>query len=260
MKSSVLLLCFAASIAAIAQTAAKPATTTKPSATATKPSAGATAGSSEGLVKYPKGKTASAAARKTLFSLRVQDLKIGTGAEAEPGKMYKVKYTGWRAADGVVFDSWDQHPAPVLGEDGKPVMGDDGKPKTKAPEPASFPVGIGRMIAGFDQGFTGMRVGGIRRIFIPWQIGYGARTLPDRADHPGIPAKSDLVFEVELVDMTDLPASPHPNIPSGIPPGVPGGPAPPKPATPPAPTTPAPTSQPSTPPPTSQPQTPPSTN
>ena len=227
MKSSVLVLCLAASIAAIAQTAAKPATTTKPSATATKPSASATAGSSEGLVKYPKGKTASAAARKTLFSLRVQDLKIGTGAEAE-------------------------HPTPVTGEDGKPVMGDDGKPKTKAPEPASFPVGMGRMIAGFDQGFTGMRVGGIRRIFIPWQIGYGARTLPDRgADHPGIPAKSDLVFEVELVDMTDLPASPHPNIPSGIPPGVPGGPAPPKPTTPPAPSTP-----PSTPPTSSQPSTP----
>jgi peptidylprolyl isomerase len=252
MKSSVLVLCLAASMAAIAQTAAKPATTTtKPSATPTKSSATPT-GASGDLVKYPRGKTASPAVKKRLFSLRVQDLKIGTGAEAEPGKLYKVKYTGWRATDGVVFDSWDQHPTPVMGEDGKPVMGDDGKPKTKAPEPAAFPIGTGRVIAGFDQGFNGMRVGGIRRIFIPWQIGYGARTLPDRgADHPGIPAKSDLVFEVELVDITDLPAPPHPNIPQGIPPGVPGGPAPPKPATPPTPPP-----QPQTPPPSSQPQTP----
>lgn len=247
MKSTALVFCLAASLAAIAQTAAKPATTTtKPAATAAKPSASATAGE---LVKYPPGKKAAPEARKTLFSLRVQDLKVGTGVEAEPGKMYKVKYTGWRAADGVVFDSWDQHPTPVMGEDGKPVMGDDGKPKTKAPEPASFPVGMGRMIPGFDQGFTGMHVGGIRRIFIPWQLAYGARALPDRgADHPGIPAKSDLVFEVELVDLTELPAPPQPHIPQGIPPGVPGGPAPPKPATPPAPSTPPPTSQPSTPP------------
>ena len=99
--------------------------------------------------------------------------------------MYKVKYTGWRAADGVVFDSWDQHPTPVMDKDGKPVMGDDGKPKTEAPQPASFPVGVGRMIPGFDQGFAGMKVGGIRRIFIPWQLAYGARAMPDRgADHP----------------------------------------------------------------------------
>jgi peptidylprolyl isomerase len=177
-----------------------------------------------------------------------------------------VKYTGWRRADGVVFDSWDQHPTPVMDKDGKPVMGDDGKPKTNAPEPASFPVGMGRMIPGFDQGFAGMRVGGIRRIFVPWQLGYGTRAIPDRGpDRPGIPAKSDLVFEVELVGMTDLPMPPsHPNIPQGIPPGVPGGAAPPKPATPPAgappsgsvPSTPPPPSQPSTPPPTEKPPTP----
>jgi peptidylprolyl isomerase len=249
MKSTALVLCFAASLTAIAQTAAKPATTTtKPSSTAAR---SATAGAA--VVKYPPGKKPDLAPQKTLFALKVQDLKIGTGAQAEPMKMYKVKYTGWRRADGAVFDSWDQHPTPIMGEDGKPVMGDDGKPKTKAPEPASFPVGMGRMIPGFDQGFAGMRVGGIRRIFIPWQLAYGSRAIPDRgADHPGIPAKSDLVFEVELVDVSDLPAPPHPNIPQGMPPGVPGGSAPPKPATPP------PSSPPSTPPPsTPPPSTPP---
>ena len=183
MKSTALVLYFAAGLAAIAQTAAKPATTTsKPSATATK------AATAE-VVKYPPGKPASPAVKKTMFALRVQDLKIGTGAEAEPLKMYKVKYTGWRAADGVVFDSWDQHPTPVMGADGKPEVDADGKPKTTDPQPASFPVGLGRMIPGFDQGFSGMRVGGIRRIFVPWQLGYGSRPLPDRSpDHPGMPA------------------------------------------------------------------------
>ena len=277
MRSTALILCLAVSFAAIAQTAAKPATTTtKPSATAAKPAAASPAGAGAAVVKYPAGKKAEPGIKKTLFALTVQDLKVGTGPEAEPMKMYKVKYTGWRRADGVVFDSWDQHPAPVLGEDGKPVMGEDGKPKTKAPEPASFPVGIGRMIPGFDQGFAGMRVGGVRRIFVPWQLGYGSRALPDRGpDHPGIPAKSDLVFEVELVGIGDLPMPPsHPNIPPGVPggaapskPATPGQPASPgqpstpgQPATPPSgtvPSTPPQPSQPSTPPAPSQPSTPP---
>ncbi len=209
------------------------------------------------MVKYPPGKKADPGVKKTLFALKVQDLKIGTGPEAQPMKMYKVKYTGWRAADGVIFDSWDQHPAPIMDKDGKPEMGEDGKPKTGPPGPMTMPVGFGRMIPGFDQGFAGMHVGGIRRIFIPWQLGYGSRTMPDRdANHPGIPAKSDLVFEVELIEMTDPPPPQPPQVaapklPQGIPPGVPGGPAP-KPPTPP------PASQPSTPPPpTSQPSTPP---
>lgn len=253
MKLTALVLCLAAAAAASAQTAAKPATHPKPATSAKAPGASSTPGGGPGagLVKYPPGKKAAPEIKKTLFALKVQDLKVGTGAEAEPLKLYKVKYTGWRAADGVVFDSWDQHPTPVMGADGKPEMGEDGKPKTTEPQPASFPVGMGRMIPGFDQGFAGMKVGGIRRIFIPWQLGYGSRALPDRGpEHPGIPAKSDLVFEVELADISDLPMPPsHPNIPQGIPPGVPGGKAPPShPQTPPS-GTPPPSGDPSTPPP-----------
>ncbi len=257
MKSTTLVFCLAAAVAAHAQTAPKPSAPAAKPATAAKAASTATAG----LVKYPPGRKADLAPRKTLFSLRVQDLKVGTGPAAEPMKMYKLKYTGWRAADGVIFDSWDQHPTPVVGEDGKPEMGPDGKPKTSPPQPVTFPVGMGRMIPGFDQGFAGMHVGGIRRIFVPWQLGYGTRAMPDRGpDHPGIPAKSDLVFEVELIEMTDLPmppnhpmpgapgsAVPHPSAP-GQPPTPPPSGAPPTGSAPATPPTPPPTSQPSTPP------------
>jgi len=263
MKSIALILCMAAAVAAHAQIAVKPAAAPATPAKATSTTPGASQGAT--AVKYPTGKKAEPAIKQTLFSLKVQDLNIGTGPVAEPMKIYKVKYTGWRASDGVVFDAWDQHPTPVMGEDGKPVMGDDGKPKVGPPQPATFPVGMGRMIPGFDQGFTGMKVGGIRRIFIPWQLAYGARAMPDRgADHPGIPAKSDLVFDVELVAIEELPAghppmsgasgaSPHsmtPPPPSGAPSGA-GA------STPSTPSTPPPTSAPSTPPPSSQPSTPP---
>ena len=61
---------------------------------------------------------------------------------------------------------------------------------------------MGRVIPGFDYGLEGMKIGGKRRIFIPWQMAYGtARSRPSRPPGltgPGIPAKSDLIFDVEL--------------------------------------------------------------
>jgi len=162
------------------------------------------------------------------FSLRYEDIKVGTGPEGEPVKMWHIKYTGWRAADGVEFDSWDQHRMPVI-KDGKPEMGPDNKPIMQDPEPMAIPQGVGRVIPGFDWGLAGMRIGGKRRIFIPWQLAYGTHVIPDRPDHPGIPAKSDLIFDVELVDVTDLPQPrpmmmpPHPG--AGMPPGAPAHPA-----------------------------------
>jgi peptidylprolyl isomerase len=184
--------------------------------------------------------------KKTAFSLQYQEIKVGDGAVAEPNKMYKVHYTGWLAADGRKFDSSYDHPGPPLKDkDGKPVMGDDGKPKLDAPQPMQFPQGFGRVIPGFDQGFDGMKIGGKRRIFIPWQLAYGAkgRPGPDK-DHPGIPEKANLIFDVELVDVTDLPMpANHPPMggmhpmPGGRPmPGAPG--APPQPAAPPVPSMP----------------------
>jgi peptidylprolyl isomerase len=170
--------------------------------------------------------------KKTAFSLQYQEIKIGTGAVAEPNKMYKVFYTGYLAADGYKFDSSDDHRQPLKDKDGKPVMGDDGKPKLDVPQPMPFPQGMGRVIPGFDQGYEGMKINGKRRIFIPWQLAYGAKGRPGPdAAHPGIPPKADLIFDVELVDVSEMPTPPqrppmggmHP-MPGAPPPGAPGAP------------------------------------
>jgi peptidylprolyl isomerase len=237
-RISLILLMAASTAAAIAQTAAKPA---PHAATAARPAARpATNG-----VKLPPGVPPVKGPVITAFSLRYQDIKIGTGADAEPRKMYKVHYTGWLAADGHKFDSSYDHPGqPVLDKDGNLVRGADGKITIGEPQPISFPQGLGRVIPGFDQGFTGMKIGGKRRLFIPWQLAYGAlgRPGPDAAN-PGIPAKADLIFDIELVDQSDIAMPPnHPgmggmrSMPSG---SAPQPPAPTHPSSPDQPAAPA---------------------
>jgi peptidylprolyl isomerase len=240
MKHTALfLLMAAATVAASAQTtAAKPATT---SSTAARPATTAHASTATGI-KLPPGVPPVRGILKTAFALKYQDIKIGTGADAEPSKVYKVHYTGWLASTGYKFDSSYDHPGqPIKDKDGKPVLGDDGKPKLGDPQPMAFPQGYGRLIPGFDQGFAGMKIGGKRRIFIPWQLAYGekGRPGPDAA-HPVIPPEADLIFDITLVDVTDLPAPPSRPMPprhAGAAPPKPGAPgAPPSPAQPGAPT------------------------
>jgi peptidylprolyl isomerase len=184
-------------------------------------------------VSLPAGLKPVDAKVETAFSLKYQEIAIGTGADALPNQMYKVLYTGWLAADGSKFDSTDDHPRPpVLDKDGQPVLDADGKPKLGDPQPIAFPQGFGRVIPGWDQGFGGMKIGGKRRLFIPWQLAYGARGRPGPdAAHPGIPPKADLIFDIELVSVTDIP------MPAGHPGfgGMPGTPVrPPTPPTAPA--------------------------
>jgi FKBP-type peptidyl-prolyl cis-trans isomerase len=102
--------------------------------------------------------------------LKVEDLQVGTGAEAVAGKKVTVHYTG-TLTDGSKFDS----------------SLDRGRP-------FDFPLGAGRVIKGWDEGVAGMKVGGKRRLTIPPELGYGARGFP-----PVIPPNSTLVFEVELL-------------------------------------------------------------
>lgn len=101
--------------------------------------------------------------------LKIEDLKVGTGAEATPGKMVTVHYTGW-LTNGTKFDS----------------SVDRGKP-------FKFHLGGGQVIQGWDKGVAGMKVGGKRKLTIPPELGYGARGVGP------IPPNSTLVFEVELL-------------------------------------------------------------
>lgn len=146
------------------------------------------------------------------FSLRYQDIKIGDGAEALPGKKYTLHYTGWNAASGSKFDSTYEHHANLKDKDGKPVVGDDGKYKQDpAPQPFTFNWEDHKVIPGLEQGILGMKVGGKRRIIIPYQMAYGVygRRGPNAA-HPGVTPKSDIVFDVELLDVADPYAKPKP--------------------------------------------------
>ena len=103
--------------------------------------------------------------------LKIEDLKVGEGAEAKAGNLVKVNYTG-TLTDGTKFDSsYDRN------------------------EPFEFTLGAGQVIEGWDKGFAGMKVGGQRKLTIPPSMGYGDQTVGS------IPANSTLVFEVELLEV-----------------------------------------------------------
>jgi peptidylprolyl isomerase len=142
---------------------------------------------------------------ESALALRYIDIKPGDGAEAQPGQFYTVHYTGWLGSDGTKFDS-----------------------SLDRNEPITFQQGVRGVIPGWDYGFAGMHVGGKRRLFIPYQLAYGERGRP-----PVIPAKSDLIFDIELISASDTP--PPPPEPPAPPPAEPAQPATPPQTTPPPP-------------------------
>jgi peptidylprolyl isomerase len=219
MKHAVLTLLMAASaVAASAQTPASPAVA-KPAEA--KPTAAAdTSANPEDIPAHladirckpfktcvldvPPGIPPANVNLETAFTLHYQDIEIGAGAVAEPGDRYTFHYTGWIAADGTKFDSTYDHRRVVMDKDGKPAKDANGKNKLGPPEPFSFTEGEGRVIPGLDLGIEGMRVGGKRRIVIPYQLAYGARgRRGPNAAHPGVPPKADLIFDVDLLEVTD---------------------------------------------------------
>jgi FKBP-type peptidyl-prolyl cis-trans isomerase len=105
--------------------------------------------------------------------LEIENQRLGTGAEAVAGKSVSVHYTG-RLTDGSKFDS-----------------------SRDRNEPFSFRLGAGQVIKGWDQGVAGMKVGGMRKLTIPAELGYGSRGFP-----PVIPPNATLVFEVELLGVS----------------------------------------------------------
>jgi len=199
MKAIAAAVCLCAALPATAQTSARPATTR---AAAPPTNCVAVPDVSPKIPALPAGKTCAnvlytlrveppvkiayvsplegTALQDTLgladesFSLLYVDTAPGTGELAQPKKWYSIKYTGY-LTDGTVFDS-----------------------NVESGDPFSFPYGAHQVINGWDTGFAGMHVGGKRRLFIPFQLAYGANGRP-----PKIPPKSMLVFDVELLGQSD---------------------------------------------------------
>ena len=108
----------------------------------------------------------------TASGLIIEDLAEGQGETAVAGQMVSVHYTGW-LTDGRKFDS-----------------------SKDRNDPFRFPLGGQRVIAGWDEGVQGMKIGGTRKLTIPPDLGYGARGAGGV-----IPPNATLVFEVELLEI-----------------------------------------------------------
>ena len=105
--------------------------------------------------------------------LEITDITVGDGAEAGAGDTVKVHYVGVALSSGEEFDASYNRGAPL-----------------------DFPLGAGRVIAGWDQGVAGMKVGGRRQLVIPPHLGYG-----DRGAGGVIKPGETLIFVVDLIDV-----------------------------------------------------------
>lgn len=108
----------------------------------------------------------------TSSGLIYEDVTVGSGAPATLGQTVSVHYTGW-LTDGTKFDS-----------------------SKDRNEPFEFPLGAGYVIRGWDEGVQGMQVGGVRKLTIAPELGYGVRGAGGV-----IPPNATLVFEVELLEV-----------------------------------------------------------
>jgi FKBP-type peptidyl-prolyl cis-trans isomerase len=97
--------------------------------------------------------------------VKVEDVKLGNGPEAKSGDTVIVSYEG-KLDDGTMFDSSKSF---------------------------QFTLSAGEVIKGWDQGISGMKVGGTRKLEVPSKLGYGKRGSP-----PDIPPNADLFFSVTL--------------------------------------------------------------
>ena len=122
------------------------------------------------IVRVAAAALALGAVAASAADLKVEEVQVGTGAEAVRHARVSVHYVG-RLADGSTFDS----------------SRDRG-------EPFSFVLGLGQVIRGWEQGLEGMRVGGRRHLLIPPRLGYGSRGAGDK-----IPPDATLDFDIELL-------------------------------------------------------------
>ena len=112
----------------------------------------------------------------TASGLQFEDTVVGTGAAPETGQICVMHYAGWLYNDGKKGAKFDS-------------SHDRG-------QPFEFPIGAGRVIAGWDEGVATMKVGGKRTLVIPPNLGYGAHGAGGV-----IPPNATLIFDVELLDV-----------------------------------------------------------
>jgi peptidylprolyl isomerase len=112
----------------------------------------------------------------TPSGLQIIDTKVGTGATPRKNQTVVVHYTGWLYVNGAKGKKFDS--------------------SVDRNEPLRFPVGAGRVIAGWDEGVGSMKVGGKRTLIIPPNLGYGAQGAGG-----AIPPNATLIFDVELLDV-----------------------------------------------------------
>lgn len=112
----------------------------------------------------------------TPTGLKYSDEKSGAGSEAVQGKTVFVHYTGWLSNNGSKGKKFDS--------------------SLDRGQPFSFTLGAGQVIAGWDEGVAGMKVGGKRTLLIPPALGYGARGAGN-----AIPPNANLIFDVELLEV-----------------------------------------------------------
>jgi peptidylprolyl isomerase len=121
-----------------------------------------------------KEDAAQATGEEIMEGLTVTDVVVGDGTEVVSGDLITAHYTGWVYTDGVkVEEPFDSSVA--------------------RGEPATFPIGVGRLIKGWDIGLIGMKVGGTRDLIIAPDLAYG------ETERPQIPANSTLYFTIELL-------------------------------------------------------------
>jgi peptidylprolyl isomerase len=112
----------------------------------------------------------------TASGLQVLDTTPGTGASPKSGEICVMHYTGWLYVNGQRGAKFDS--------------------SVDRGQPFEFPIGVGRVIKGWDEGVSTMKVGGKRTLIIPPELGYGARGAGGV-----IPPNATLIFDVELISI-----------------------------------------------------------
>lgn len=122
---------------------------------------------------------------KVTINIDIEELRLGAGPECPPGATVMINYHGM-LENGKVFDT------------------------TRGKKPVNF--NLSQLILGWQLGIPGMKVGGVRRITIPYQLAYGEQEIPGPDGQPLIPAKSNLVFSIEMLAINgkDAEGNPYP--------------------------------------------------